>query len=118
MKNHRFDGAPVRRRRSAKEIATILREQRHSGLSLMAFAGKHQLCYSTLLRWRRQAPKSPGPASRERTISPGFIPVRIEAGSLSADYVLSWPGGRSLRIPPGFDPQALRRLLAALEEGE
>jgi hypothetical protein len=30
--------------------------------------------------------------------------------------VLSWAGGRSLRIPPGFEAQALRQLLEVLEE--
>ena len=41
MKNHSYDPAAPGTRRSPKEIAAILREQRRSGLSL-------QPCYSTL----------------------------------------------------------------------
>ena len=117
MKNHPLRGAPVGRRRTPKEIASILQDHRQSGLSLLAFADKHQLCYSTLLRWRQQLPQCPPPAARGRSLGPGFVPVQIEPGSFSADYVLSWPAGRSLRIPPQFDAQSLRRLLGVLEEG-
>jgi hypothetical protein len=34
---------------------------------------------------------------------------------LSGDYVLSWPTGRSLKIPPQFETGSLRRLLCVLE---
>lgn len=100
----------------AEEIATILQEHRRSGLSLLGFARKYQLCYSTLIRWRRRQSKPAGAPAGLPAGSPGFIPIEIEPGSLSADYVLSWPGGRSLRIPPRFDPQTLNRLLQVLEE--
>ena len=116
MKNHLSHVGPVGRRRAPKEIATILREYRRSGLSLLAFARKHQLCYTTLLRWRSCRPKRARSATAPFTAGPGFIPIQIEPGSLNSDYVLSWPGGRSLRIPPGFDPQGLRGLLEVLEE--
>ena len=108
----------VGRRSSPKEIATIFREHRRSGLSLLAFARKHQLCYATLLRWRNGPLKQARSAAAARTSGPGFIPIQIEPGSLSSDYVLSWPEGRSLRIPPGFNPQSLRGLLEILEEGK
>ena len=106
----------VGRRSSPKEIATIFREHRRSGLSLLAFARKHQLCYATLLRWRNGPSKQARSALAPLRSGPGFIPIQIEPGSLNSDYVLSWPGGRSLRIPPGFDPQGLRGLLEVLEE--
>ena len=89
-----------------------------SGLWLLAFARKHHLCYSTLIRWRGRQPKEARPAAGPVAAVPGFIPIRIEPGSLSADYVVSWPGGRSLRIPPCFEPQSLSRLLQVLEEQE
>ena len=116
MKNHLPHVGPVGRHWTPKEIATILREQRYSGLSLLAFARKHQLCYATLLRWRSRHPKRARSGAAPPTAGPGFIPIQIEAGSLSADYVLSWPAGRALKIPPHFDPQALRQLLEVLEE--
>ena len=116
MKTHLLNGIPLGGRRTSQEIATILQEHRQSGLSLLAFAHQHQLCYATLLRWRQRARKYPRPAVRRRRIGPGFIPIQIEPVSLNADYVLSWPQGRSLRIPPRFDPQTLSRLLEVLEE--
>ena len=115
MKNHLLRLGSPGRRRSPKQIARILRQHRRSGLSLLAFARQRQLCYATLLRWRKRQPKDRHPAS-ESAVDPGFIPIQIEAGSLHPDYVLSWPTGRSLRIPPRFDAQALRQLLAVLEE--
>ena len=116
MKNHLSHVGPLGRRRAPKEIATILREYRRSGLSLLTFAHKHQLCYSTLLRWRSCRPKRARSATAPLRAGPGFIPIQIDSGSLSSDYVLSWPGGRSLRIPPRFDAQGLRQLLEVLEE--
>ena len=107
--------ATVGKRLAPSEIALILQEHRDSELSLLAFARKHQLCYSTLLRWRRRQLQPEGAAAGPPGGSPGFIPIEIEQGSLSADYVLSWPGGRFLRIPPRFDPQTLNRLLQVLE---
>jgi len=116
MKRYPRHGAPQGRRRTSKEIDAILREHRQSGLSLLAFAHEHQLCYATLLRWRRRQPKLSRPGASTCESGPAFVPIQIESGAWSSDYVVSWPAGRSLRIPPGFDPQALRRLLDVLEE--
>jgi hypothetical protein len=46
---------------------------------------------------------------------PRFVPVELESEGVSGDYVLSWPGGRSLKIPPQFETDSLRRLLSVLE---
>jgi transposase-like protein len=106
----------TQRHRTSKEKAEILKEHRRSGLSLLAFAGKHGLCYASLLRWRsrpRQGAKvlvSPATGA-----DPRFVPVKIESEVLSGPYVLSWVGGRSLKIPLQFEPDSLRRLLAVLE---
>jgi hypothetical protein len=118
VKNHLSHVGPAGRRRTRKEIAAILREHRRSGLSLLAFAREHQLCYATLLRWRSCLSKYARSAAVCRTVDPGFIPIKIEPGSLHSDYVLSWPGGRSLRIPPSFNLQSLRGLLEILEGGQ
>lgn len=107
---------PPRRHRTREEIAEIIVDQRRSGLSLLAFARKRGLCYGSLLRWiswqRKGAsvPRPPGDGA-----GPRFVPVKIETEGLGEDYVLSLPGGRSLRIPPRFETDSLRRLLAVLE---
>ena len=106
----------ARRHRTPKEIAGILRDQRRSGLSLFAFARKEGLCYASLMRWRsRHHEGTSVRASSNLGADPRFVPVQIESEGLSGDYVLSWPGGRSLRIPLHFEADSLRRLLSVLE---
>jgi len=105
-----------RRHLTAKAKAEVLREHRRSGLSLLAFAGKHGLCYSSLLRWRcRQGKGAQVLAPPETEADPRFVAVKIEGEVLGGDYVLSWAGGRSLKIPEQFDTVSLRRLLSVLE---
>ncbi|MBN8247110.1 MAG: hypothetical protein J0L84_06665 [Verrucomicrobia bacterium] len=45
---------------------------------------------------------------------PAFIPVELETVTPGVEFVLEWAPGRSLRIPSGFDPGELRRLLDVL----
>ena len=99
----------------------MLAAQARSGLSLLAFARAEALCYATLRRWRRvyaggiTQVRNPC-ATRRRPATPGFIPVEVQDPPPSGDFTVSWPGGRSLRIPKGFDPDQLQRVLAVLEE--
>jgi len=104
------------RHRPLKEKSKILREHRRSGLSLLAFARKRGLCYASLLRWRARQRKGahvlvPPPTEAD----PRFVPVRIESEGVSGEYVLSWAGGRSLKIPLQFETDSLRRLVTVLE---
>ncbi len=116
MKRQSSRSDAPQRHRSPKEKAGILREHRRSGLSLLAFAGKHGLCYASLLRWRaRQHPGSKALVVPDTQANPRFVPVKIESEVLSDEYVLSWAGGRSLKIPLQFETDSLRRLLAVLE---
>jgi hypothetical protein len=106
----------ARRHRTPKEIAGILRDHRRSGLSLLGFARKEGLCYASLLRWRsRQRKEAKVLVPPEPQADPRFVPVKIEGEELGGDYVLSWPAGRSLKIPRQFEPDSLRRLLSVLE---
>ena len=117
MKRRASQIHPTRRHHTPEEKAEILRAHRRSGLSLLAFAGKHGLCYASLLRWRNRQPNMASvlaPADTEA--DPRFVPVKIEAEVLGGDYVLSWPGGRSLKIPRQFEMDSLRRLVRVLEE--
>jgi transposase-like protein len=107
----------TRRHLTPKEKAEILREHGRSGLSLLAFAEKHGLCYTSLLRWRcRRGNGANVLVPPDTEADPRFVPVKIEGEVLGGDYVLSWAGGRSLKIPRQFETDSLRRLLALLEE--
>lgn len=107
---------PGRPRRSQEEIDAVLRRYRLSGLSLLAFAREHDLCYATLLRWRRRSGAADGDESPTGSPapSPAFIPVELETATPGGEFVLEWAPGQSLRIPSGFDPGELRRLLDVL----
>jgi hypothetical protein len=116
VKPNSSDLPTPRRHRTAKEIVALLKEHRRSGLSLLAFARMRQLCYTTLLRWRsRQGKGANALVAPDTGASPRFVPVQIQGEALSGDYVLGLPGGRSLRIPPRFETDSLRRLLEVLE---
>ena len=116
MKRPSYQFCTTQRHLTPKEKAEILREHRRSGLSLLAFARKHGLCYSSLLRWRGgQGHGVHVLAPPDTQADPRFVPVKIEGEVLSGDYVLSWATGRSLKIPRQFEADSLRRLLAVLE---
>jgi hypothetical protein len=55
-------------------------------------------------------------APADTEADPRFVAVKIEGEVLGADYVLSWPGGRSSKSPRQFEMDSLRRLLTVLEE--
>ena len=107
---------PTRHHLTPKEKAEILKEHRRSGLSLLAFAEKQGLCYSSLLRWRcREGNGANVLVPPDTEADPRFVAVKIEGEVLGGDYVLSWAAGRSLKIPQHFETDSLRRLLSVLE---
>jgi len=117
VKRHSYQSHRSRRHLTPKEKAEILSEHRRSGLSLLAFARKEGLCYASLLRWRcRQGNGTHLMAPPQPEGGPGFVPVSIQAEVVGGDYILSWPSGRSLKIPRHFELDTLRRLLSVLEE--
>jgi transposase-like protein len=116
VKQRTSKSAELRRHRTPKEKARILKEHERSGLSLRAFARTHGLCYASLRRWRsRPGPRSRVPAPPAPQADPRFVPVTVESEVCGGDYVLNLAGGRSLRIPLRFEPDWLRRLLDVLE---
>jgi transposase-like protein len=116
VKQRPSQSAGLRRHRTPKERARILKEHERSGLSLLAFARTHGLCYASLRRWRsRRCARSGVPAPPAPQADPRFVPVTVESEVCGGDYVLNLAGGRSLRIPLRFEPDGLRRLLNVLE---
>src|SRR4051794_37968784 len=95
----------------------LLERWQNSGLSVRVFCRRHRLAEPTFYAWRRTLaePPSPGPAADEPLT---FIPLDVRpdappAPAPALELVLG--DGRLLRIPQGFDPAALRVLLAVLE---
>ena len=96
----------------------LIDQWQRSGLSVRAFCGRHSLAVPSFYAWRRRlrqgerladVPQAPGAVT--------FVPVHVQPEptdhSLPLELVLA--SGRCLRIPPGFDPTALRALLGVLE---
>ena len=117
----RPDGS--KRHRTATEIRAILSDHQLSGLSLVAFARHHQLCYASLLRWRSRYPSeggqtgSPSEFADGPVLKPRFVPVRMDsdpANGMFDGFVIAWSAGKSLRVPDRFNPDQLRRLLDVL----
>ena len=113
----------AKRHRTATEIRAILSDYQLSGLSLVAFARYHQLCYASLLRWRSRYSSEGGQAasdsefSDEPVLKPRFVPVRMDpdpANGMQDGFVIAWSAGKSLRVPDRFNPDQLRRLLDVL----
>ena len=88
----------------------LLKEHAASGLSLKRFAATKGIPYTTLISWRKKE------RDRETTPpSPQLLPVRMVDPAVDSAFDLSLPGGRTLRIPSRFCPDALDRLLAVLD---
>jgi transposase-like protein len=100
-----------------------------SGLTIAGFASKHDLDPWRLYHWRARL--SEGGRSRRGLAAapqgPAFLPVRV-VGAPSAEAPPTVPPGptmlevelrgqRRLRVPAGFPPEAVARLVFALEGG-
>jgi len=82
-----------------------------SGLSVRVFCARYDLAEPSFYAWRRQI--------RQRDAAAGtFVPVQVvpDDQQLPSPFEVVLAGGRTLRVPPGFDATALRQLLAVLEE--
>lgn len=129
----------TRPRLGAAEWAVRIDLWRESGLSLPAFCQRHGLSRGTMQNWvykptlkravddaRRasQTPRdTPAVTAELSTQPPTFLPIRLAEGitpSLeptphSAIQVVLRQG-RRVAVAPGFDPETLRRVVAALED--
>ncbi len=103
--------SPRRPHKRAADRTEILTAFEASGLSSRDFARQHGICVSTLYRWRRLSPTHQDNPARACLIElPGGLDTRP---SLSA-YRLLFPGGVTLEVAPGFNPDELRTLTELL----
>lgn len=90
----------------------LIQQWQRSGLSVRAFCDRHQLTQPSFYAWRHRLQQ------RAAAAAP-FVPVRVvpDAPPLAAGSIeVVLASGRRLRVAPGFDPAALRQLVAVLEE--
>lgn len=99
--------------RKERQWRQWLKQWQHSGLSVRAFCAQHHLPEHRFYAWRRLL--------RDRTVP--FLPVRVLAEPERESQPSAGPplevvlaNGRRLHVAAGFDADALRRLLAVLEE--
>ena len=84
-----------------------------SRLNAREFCAREGVAPSALAHWRKEI--AARDARRAEAPEPLFVPVHITPlPAATLDVVL--PGGRVVRVPPGFDPVHLRAVVAALEE--
>jgi transposase len=116
-------GRERRRTWSDEDKLQMLAEAETQGVGLAAVARRHDLCPQQLYTWRRLFRQAAEAARREKPVA--FLPVEISAPTGPAPpsrskrrvklVEVTLVGGRRLRVDPDIDPEALRRLVQALE---
>jgi transposase-like protein len=96
------------RRWTDDDARTVLVAQAASGLSVSAFAAREGIDPQRLYSWRRRVEAGPVAAP------PAFIEVRHAAERERVEIVLR--SGRVVRVAESIDADALRRLIAAIEQ--
>ena len=99
------------------EAQAVLEAYEASGLSVAEFARRHGLGPQRLRWWKKRR-------AGETSSALSFVPVHVAApsspeaqgapGAASMEVLLA--RGRRIRVEPGFDADALARLVRALEE--
>lgn len=99
------------------EAQAVLEAYEVSGLSVAEFARRHGLGPQRLRWWKKRR-------AEETNSALSFVPVHVvgppspevqrASGAASMEVLLA--RGRRIRVEPGFDADALARLVRALEE--
>ncbi|MFL5342755.1 MAG: IS66 family insertion sequence element accessory protein TnpA [Gemmataceae bacterium] len=95
----------------------LIERWQRSGFSAGAFCRRHRLALSSFYAWRRTLQLRDRQSHESQAPEPvTFLPVHVQHDDAEPqpplDLVLA--DGRCLRIPHGFDPAHLRRVLLAL----
>ena len=96
---------PTRQRWKAEDAGAVLKQLESSGLSVGEFAARESLSAPRLYRWRARLR-----AARPKTTA--FVEIKPAAATI--ELVLR--SGDVVRLPDGFSEEALRRLVAVLDE--
>jgi hypothetical protein len=103
------------------EWAERVRQAEASGLSIPAFAAKHQLSKSALYSWRHRLAGEATEASSRPSAATALAFIRLEplAQQAAAEPIeVLLRNGRVVRVPLAFDEGVLARVLNVAERGE
>jgi len=116
-------GRERRRLWSDEDKLRILAEAETQGVGLAAVARRHDLHPQQLYTWRRRFRQAAEAARSEKPVA--FLPVEIgepagpppsrKSRRRARAVEVMLVGGRRLRVDADIDPEALRRLVQALE---
>ena len=104
----------VTRRRADREQfwRDLIWRQQQSGQSVQAFCDSQGVLSPSFYSWRKRLNESNGGPTAQ------FVPVQVErelAPVTPGRIEVRLTNGTCVRVEPGFDPQALRDVLAVLE---
>ena len=102
-----------RRRHTAAQREKLLVAYRRSGLTQKAFAAQTGIGHSTLTSWLRKAGDPPSAEPAEDPPALIRVPNLLPPAGRGPAYRLEFAGGLTVEVARGFDPEELRRLLAA-----
>lgn len=109
----------------------LLGQWRRSGMTGRDFCARHSLSEPSFYAWKREiaqrdhevqtrtkaTTRVSGPRRGRTPALPAFVPVTLDAPPSATDPLeVVLTRGRVVRVPAGFDADALRQLLAVLEE--
>jgi hypothetical protein len=104
----------VRNASKERQWRRLIREQVESGKSVALFCGGRLLPVHQFYWWQRTLRQRDVRAdSKHRRSETGFVPVRLPVFAAMPIEVVH-PRGCVVRVPIGFDPVSLRRVLETL----
>lgn len=118
MHKRSFGPRPQSREELAGWYGAMLEEHAESGLSLKAYAERVGISAWTLYDWRRRLGRDSdggGPTEQEPTLVEVAVVTPAERRSTTGFVVRVNEDRRSIVVPPGFDGDELRRVVAAVE---
>ena len=112
--------AETRRRWSREEKLTIVEEASGPCVNISAVARRHGIKPALLYRWRREF-------GAEAASCMSLVPVVVDepggdgapssaAFELNHTIEITLANGRTIKVPAGIDPPALKRLLATIDD--
>ncbi len=90
----------------------VIRDQAASGLSISAFCREREVSPASFFSWRRKLA-----AGGRKEVAGKFIPIELAPPASLArqpSFEVALPNGLRIHVPPQFDADALRALLAVL----